>query len=325
MLKAELLARLAAFLILIGFPVGVFAHQQWHAPAGLDDVKVIDLVAESPESGGWSPEIVTVNKGDRVRLRITSRDVVHGFAIGQMDIDAGRIMPGDVMMVDFVADRAGRFTYYCDVWCSPNHPRMRGVLEVVDPERIDGEPVPELAVDFTQLDIDSPHPAAIYPHEGPDAAAGKLLADQAGITIPAVKDVRRMSPASLFQAIKQQDLEGILSDTDIWDFVAYTWLRSASSESLADGEALYNQNCLACHGQSGRGDGPGSRYVEHELPDFTRASTAAGATSEIYFAKIRRGGMGTGMPYWGTIFTTEETWSLVDYLWSLFFTYPEPQ
>ena len=138
MFKAELLARLAAFLILIGFPVGVFAHQQWYAPAAAADVTVIDLVAQSPDAGGWSPEVITVHKGDRVRLRITGRDVVHGFAIGQMGIDVGRIMPGDVTTVDFVADKAGRFTYYCNVWCSPNHPRMRGVLEVIDPEHPGG-------------------------------------------------------------------------------------------------------------------------------------------------------------------------------------------
>jgi mono/diheme cytochrome c family protein len=34
--------------------------------------------------------------------------------------------------------------------------------------------------------------------------------------------------------------------------------------------------------------------------------------------KIIRGGMGTGMPSWGAIFTTDQTWSLVAYLW----TYP---
>jgi len=30
--------------------------------------------------------------------------------------------------------------------------------------------------------------------------------------------------------------------------------------------------------------------------------------------------MGTGMPYWGTIFTEEETWNIVGYLWTLLFT-----
>ena len=38
-------------------------------------------------------------------------------------------------------------------------------------------------------------------------------------------------------------------------------------------------------------------------------------TRAIYTAKIRRGGMGTGMPYWGSIFTEEELDALVDYVW----------
>lgn len=39
--------------------------------------------------------------------------------------------------------------------------------------------------------------------------------------------------------------------------------------------------------------------------------------SDVLYAKIRRGGMGTDMPNFGTILTREETWALVDYLWQL--------
>ncbi len=38
--------------------------------------------------------------------------------------------------------------------------------------------------------------------------------------------------------------------------------------------------------------------------------------SDVLYAKIRRGGMSTDMPNFGTLFTAEETWALVDYLWS---------
>ena len=44
-----------------------------------------------------------------------------------------------------------------------------------------------------------------------------------------------------------------------------------------------------------------------------------GGTSELYYAKVRRGGMGTGMPSWGPVLTRDETWMLVDYLWTLQF------
>lgn len=38
---------------------------------------------------------------------------------------------------------------------------------------------------------------------------------------------------------------------------------------------------------------------------------------DVLYAKIRRGGMGTDMPNFGTLLTPDETWALVDYLWSL--------
>jgi mono/diheme cytochrome c family protein len=42
-------------------------------------------------------------------------------------------------------------------------------------------------------------------------------------------------------------------------------------------------------------------------------------TTDIFYAKIRRGGMGTGMPSFGPIFTEQETWELAEYLWTFQF------
>ena len=51
--------------------------------------------------------------------------------------------------------------------------------------------------------------------------------------------------------------------------------------------------------------------------DFTDARRMLAGSTELYTAKIRRGGMGTGMPYWGSIFTEEELEAVVDYVWGL--------
>jgi mono/diheme cytochrome c family protein len=45
-----------------------------------------------------------------------------------------------------------------------------------------------------------------------------------------------------------------------------------------------------------------------------------GARAALLAGKILRGGMGTGMPNWGTILTDEAVSALVDYLW----TFPFP-
>jgi mono/diheme cytochrome c family protein/plastocyanin len=328
--KQELLALCALLIILIGFPVSVFAYQYVYLPTTYGEIKVIDLVARAPEAGGWDPEYITVNRGDTVRLRITGHDVVHGFAIGKLGIDVGPIIPGEVATVEFVADKVGQFTYYCNIWCDPYHYRMRGTLEVVDPAAPDVIARSEATkqsqgFDFSELDIDSPHEAEFYPANPPSAIWGRALADQ--IELPALGDgstelaevLRSQSPSAVFQTIREGGAAASLSDEEVWDLVAYLWSSATTPEQQAQGETLYAKNCAACHGETGGGDGPGGRYMEERPTDFTDARTMAGGSSEIYYAKIRRGGMGTGMPYWGTIFTEEETWGLVDYLWTFLF------
>jgi mono/diheme cytochrome c family protein len=145
----------------------------------------------------------------------------------------------------------------------------------------------------------------------------RALAEQ--IELPTRGDLRRQSPSAVFQTIREVNPAASLSDEEVWDLVAYLWFTATTPERQATGEVLYAKNCAACHGETGGGDGPGGRYMEERPTDFTDARTMAGGSSEIYYAKTRRGGMGTGMPYWGTIFTEEETWGIVDYLWTFLF------
>jgi mono/diheme cytochrome c family protein len=44
-----------------------------------------------------------------------------------------------------------------------------------------------------------------------------------------------------------------------------------------------------------------------------------GASTALLDGKIRRGGMGTGMPYWGKIFTDDEIEALIAHLWTFQF------
>ena len=53
--------------------------------------------------------------------------------------------------------------------------------------------------------------------------------------------------------------------------------------------------------------------------DFTDPNHVLAASPAHLQGKILRGGMGTGMPYWGPIFTEEQTWALVAYLWTFQF------
>jgi len=74
---------------------------------------------------------VKINKGDTVKLTVTSAEGTHGFAMPDFNINLAPIAPGDVKTATFVADKSGTFTYFCNVPCGPGHSSMRGTLTVV--------------------------------------------------------------------------------------------------------------------------------------------------------------------------------------------------
>ena len=51
-------------------------------------------------------------------------------------------------------------------------------------------------------------------------------------------------------------------------------------------------------------------------PDFTNAAEILAEAPAILEGKIIRGGMGTGMPYWGNIYTRQQIHDLVIYIYT---------
>ncbi len=77
----------------------------------------------------FAPGRVQVQQGDRVILKLTASDVVHGFYLDGYGLRR-RIEPGVTEEVIFMADRPGKFRYRCAVSCGPLHPFMIGELIV---------------------------------------------------------------------------------------------------------------------------------------------------------------------------------------------------
>lgn len=322
-MRRERFALLVVIGIFVVLPGGVFGYQYGLRPAlQPDDVTVIDLTARLPNDGGWSDDALSVEAGQRVRLRLTSDDVVHGFAIGQTEIGPVDVLPGEVTEIEFAIDQPGRYQFYCTRWCERDHWRMRGTLEVTTSEgslpisEPDPPPYEQLGID-----IDDRLPATITPASRPSAAVGEAL----DVSLPSEWDaeaLRAMSPQEAFQTLRDDPSYAGLSEAELWGLVALAWRETASLESLQTGEALFAQNCAACHGVTGQGDGPAAHYLTAPPPaDFTDPQRMAAASSVILHGKLVRGGMGTGMPYWGPIFTQDQQWALVDHLWSLWFDY----
>ena len=76
-----------------------------------------------------TPDIVEVNVGDKVRFHITNiettPDASHGFAIPAYNIQTS-LDPGEVINIEFEANRPGSFGMYCSEFCSALHLEMQG-------------------------------------------------------------------------------------------------------------------------------------------------------------------------------------------------------
>ena len=305
-MRHEGLARIVVILLLAA-AIGIPAVGWWQRSQG------IVIHARMAETGGWTPENLTVAVGQPLHLRLTSDDVTHGFAIGQSDRPAVDVIPGEMADVTLVFDRPGKYTFYCTRWCSVNHWRMRGVIEVTgaDPNP---EPVkPPLYVTLG-LDIDAAHDAEIIPGQIPSAWRGALL----NMSIPAVYQGREYylthTPVELWSALRAEPTFQELTDQNIWDLVAWVWQSNTTPQKLQAGQQLYAANCAACHGEQGRGDGVFAYSARTPTPlpmregdqakldsrvrvppaDFTDPNTMLAASPAHLQGKIIRGGMGTG-------------------------------
>ncbi len=327
MRPSEVLARVVLLVVVAGV-VGAPLYFWVRTPL---------IHARVAESGGWSPDILYARAGEPLHLRLTSDDVTHGFAVGQTDMPAVDVEPGTVTDLTLTFDQPGTYTFYCTRWCGVNHWRMRGTIEVGP----SSSPPPSASTPLyvtLGLDIDASHESPVVPDSKPSASQGQVLA--AGLPLSRFMTpnfYRTHSPYQTWQDLRSDTSLEDLGDGQIWNLVAFIWQSNATSEGLAEGRRLFAQNCAACHGESGAGDGVFADQLSaagqtaaptlasapgmgRQRPaNFTDPKRMLGASPAILQGKILRGGMGTGMPSWGPIFTEDQTWELVSYLYSFQF------
>lgn len=326
MKRSELLARI---VILVGILLAIGAPLIFWTRTPLIHARMAD-------TGGWNPDVLQAEVGKPLHLSLTSDDVVHGFAVGQLDIEAVDVEPGKVTDVTLSFAKPGTYTFYCTRWCGVNHWRMRGTIEVNGPAA-DSEAASTIPL-YVRLgiDIDALHEAPAIPENRPSAVRGQQLVASLDISKFDNPDFyRASSPYHVFETLASTDL----TDAEKWDVVAYIWQLNTTVKAITNGGKLYAQNCAACHGEGGGGDGVfaddlaaageasmqsmnGSMDMAMQTPvDFTDAKRMLGASPALLQGKILRGGMGTGMPMWGSIFTESQIQDLIAYLYAFHFEY----
>jgi cytochrome c oxidase subunit 2 len=116
---------LLALAILVGLALRAIA-QEPAAPSAAGDVREIQMTAKKYE---FNPNLITVKKGEHVKLVITALDRDHGFKLEAFGINQ-KLKKGDPTTIEFTADKAGAFKFQCSEFCGFGHGRMKGKLVV---------------------------------------------------------------------------------------------------------------------------------------------------------------------------------------------------
>lgn len=86
-----------------------------------------------------------------------------------------------------------------------------------------------------------------------------------------------------------------------------------NAASLARGKKIYTDNCVSCHGASGRGDGPAGKALTPKPADLV--AMAGNHPDGDYAWKIENGR--GPMPPWKGVLTQNQIWDVVNYVQSL--------
>ena len=98
----------------------------WHSISRADE-QIVKLVCRK---FAFEPERITVRRGMPVVLQLRSSDVLMGIKIAELGVRAD-MLPDRTTELRFTPEKAGTFTFFCDVFCGDDHELMQGDLVVL--------------------------------------------------------------------------------------------------------------------------------------------------------------------------------------------------
>lgn len=103
----------------------------------------------------------------------------------------------------------------------------------------------------------------------------------------------------------------------VWVLPSVAW----GAGDAAKGKEKYQELCAACHGATGKGDGPTAAALPVKPRDHTSAAYMDKLTDQQIFNTIKQGGEAVGkspiMPRWGGILNDQQIEDLVAYVRAL--------
>ena len=94
-------------------------------------------------------------------------------------------------------------------------------------------------------------------------------------------------------------------------------LDPAAAPDVQNGATLFAQNCSACHGDKGLGDGPQSMQLPVTVPGIGLPEVARSASPADWFKTVTQGNLDRFMPPFVGALTDQERWDVVSYAFTL--------
>ncbi|MEX2152347.1 MAG: cytochrome c/FTR1 family iron permease [Gemmatimonadaceae bacterium] len=152
-----------------------------------------------------------------------------------------------------------------------------------------------------------------------DGVAGRAMNPKP----PAVGDataMRDVSPATMFRILSvgiggtpMPAYAGDLTPEQRWNIVSYLMSLRATPQQVAEGEGIYAQRCMQCHGALGAGDGAFARALSRLPGEIGSFAWQAAHNDDQLSDVVRQGIPGTAMPP-GTELTPKQVGNVVAYL-----------
>ncbi len=92
--------------------------------ASATDVRIIRVSAENWK---FTPNVIQIKKGEKVRLQVTGISGTHSFAVSGLNINVP-VAQGQMVIIDLPTDTVGTFDFRCAIPCGSGHNDMTGQI-----------------------------------------------------------------------------------------------------------------------------------------------------------------------------------------------------
>jgi high-affinity iron transporter len=156
----------------------------------------------------------------------------------------------------------------------------------------------------------------------------KLFIQQAQFDVPGLPEAARVPAAhaltriaEMLERLAPPDSVALVTDVLVGRITAAAGGRNvieqfpAKPPSLARGAVVFRERCAACHGETGRGDGPKAKTLKGPPPaDLSDPKVMGGTTLLEIFRRIAIGVPGTAMPEFAEDLSEEDRWAVAAYV-----------